>query len=237
MENAVIPFAIPGFADPISSWSHLLGALFCLAAGILLVRRGRSRPAKLSLALFAVSCVFLLSMSGVFHLLPRGTTGREVLKRLDHAGIFLLIAGTFTPIHVILFTGRKRWIPLALIWTAAAVGIVLKMVYFEDVPEGLGLLAYLGMGWLGAASSVLLWRDYGPSALELPVAGGIAYTFGAVLEYLSWPAAIPGVLGPHELFHLFVLVGVACFGKFIWEIAPGDLKKRQSPGAAAPGLL
>ncbi len=230
-----IPYAIPGFSDPISSWSHLLGAGASLVMTFFLVRRGRGDALRVfALAVFGFSCVFLLSMSGVFHLLPRDTVGREVLKRLDHAGIFLLIAGTFTPIHIILFRGRKRWIPVALVWTVAIAGITLKMIFFEQVPEGLWLFIYLGMGWLGAASSILLWRDFGPSAIELPAAGGIAYTLGACLEFFSWPVMIPGVLGPHELFHLFVLVGVACFAWFIWEIADAKAPGLQPRGFDSP---
>jgi channel protein (hemolysin III family) len=97
-----IPFL--GFTDPVSSWSHLLAAVAFFIGAFLLCHRGRGNAARVtSLIVFSLSLVFLFSMSGVFHLLERGGTARAVLQRLDHAGIWVLIAGTFTPIHTILF--------------------------------------------------------------------------------------------------------------------------------------
>ena len=213
-----------------------MAAGICLVLSYFLIRLGRDWPAKISLAIFAFACIFLLSMSGTYHLLPRDSAGRAVLARLDHAGIFLLIAGTFTPIHVILFKGWKRWLPLTLVWTAAITGITLKSIFFSEVSEGLGLTFYLSLGWLGIASIILLCRDYGWSAIELPAVAALAYTVGALLEYCRWPVILPGVVGPHELFHAAVLVGVASFWKFIREIASGELVHEKSPPALASGL-
>lgn len=234
--NYSIPYPLPGFADPVSSWLHLLGAGVALVLTFFLVAGGRGGWAKISLAIFGFSVVFLLSMSGTFHLLPRDTAGRDVLMRLDHAGIFFLIAGTFTPIHLILFTGWKRWLPLTLVWVCAITGITLKTIFFTDIPEGLGISFYLGLGWVGAISCWLLYHDYGASALELPVTGGLAYTIGAVLEFLRWPVVFPGIIGPHELFHVAVLIGVAAFWKFIAEASQGKLARKESPPIAMGGL-
>src|SRR5262245_46256180 len=119
---------IPGFTDPFSSISHLLGAACFAFLGAILVLKGR-RAARLAgtspaahalpLAIFALAAIILLSMSGTFHMLQHGRA-RDVLQRLDHAAIFVLIAATFTPIHSILFRGRWRWGMLTLIWTCAA---------------------------------------------------------------------------------------------------------------------
>lgn len=214
---------IPGFHDPFSSLSHLIGAGICAVLAVPLLRRGWGDPLRVAaLAVYAFSCVFLLSMSGVYHLLPKGETARdEVLARLDHGAIFVLIAGTFTPIHVIAFHGRGRWLPLVVLWSMAATAIPLKMVYFEEFPESLGLAIYLGMGWLGAGTGAVLWLRYGAAFMRPMVWGGIAYTVGAVLEFLKWPEVIPGVIGPHELFHVAVLFGVGFFWWFVWRIAPG----------------
>src|SRR4029077_16650438 len=115
---------------------------------------------------------FLLAMSGVYHLLPLGSGGRQVLGRLDHSAIFVLIAGTFTPTHGILFRGWQRWGPLLAIWTVAVAGIVLKAVFFSSVEEWLGLMLYLVLGWLGAASAVVLGYRYGVSFLRPLLWGG-----------------------------------------------------------------
>ena len=107
-------FSIAGFSDPVSSLSHLAGAMVFALLSIILLQRGRGDFGRMaSLSVFAFSSVLLLSLSGVYHLLTPGTAGREVLQRLDHAAIFVLIAGSFTPVHAILFRGAWRWGMLA----------------------------------------------------------------------------------------------------------------------------
>src|SRR3954454_18390113 len=138
---------IPGFSDPFSSLTHLGGALVFAWLSVSLVQRGRGNPGRVvSLIVFAFSCVLLLSLSGVYHLLSPGSAGRDVLQRLDHAAIFVLIAGSFTPAHTILFRGPWRWGVLAGVWALAITGLVLKTVYFTSMPEWFGLTLYLGFG-------------------------------------------------------------------------------------------
>jgi channel protein (hemolysin III family) len=217
-------YSIPGFSDPVSCWSHLLGAGAFEVLAIFLIRRGRRSWGRiLGLSVFAFGCVFLLSMSGVFHLLPRGNGGRAVLQRLDHAAIFFLIAATFTPVHGILFRDLLRWVPLFLIWSAAITGITLKTIFFTDLPEWLGLVLYLGLGWLGLFSGALLGIRFGPAFIRPVIGGALAYTVGALLEFARWPVLIPGVLGPHELFHLAVLAGMGFFWRFVYGIAASNL--------------
>lgn len=220
------PTSIPGFSDPVSSFSHLMvGAPFFLIMTILLVWRGRGdRWRMFALAVYGLSNVLLFAMSGVYHLLPRESTGRMVMQRLDHAAIFLLIAGTFAPAHYILFRGWKRWGPLSVVWICAITGITLKSIFFNDLSEFLGLSLYLGLGWLGMLSGYFIWYYYGGWLFRPLFWGGMAYTFGAVLDFLQGPILIPGILGHHELFHLAVLVGAGCFCYFIWLIAPGHVK-------------
>src|SRR4051794_37975409 len=187
----VHPIPIPGFTDPFSSLSHLAGAAVCAVLAVPLLRRGRGDTGRMiALGVYAFSCVFLLSMSGTYHLLPKGA-GRNVLMLLDHGAIFVLIAGTFTPVHAILFTGVGRWGPIAFLWCAAATAITLKTVFFDSLPEWLGLMLYLGLGWLGAATGAVLWIRYGGAFVRPILWGGVAYTIGAVLEYLAWPTPFP----------------------------------------------
>jgi channel protein (hemolysin III family) len=217
-------YPIPGFSDPFSSLTHLLcaGAFACFTPSLLL--EGRGDPLRVtSLAVFAFATLLLLSLSGVYHLLSPGTTGRAVLQRLDHYAIFVLIAGTFTPLHVILFRGPWRWAPLLVLWSAAAVGVTIKSMYFGETPESLGLIFYLGMGWLGAASGAELWRRHGARFVRPLLLGGLAYTAGAALDFLRWPVAVMGVIGPHELFHVFVVLGAAWHWRFVWRFADGTI--------------
>lgn len=213
---------IPGFSEPVSSLSHLLGATVFAALACCLLWRSRGHGVRMTfLGVFALACVLLLSLSGVYHLLTPGGEARAVLKRLDHAAIFVLIAGTFTPVHGILFRGPARWLPLLFIWSAAAGGITLKTVFFGQFPEWLGLSLYLGLGWVGVVSGVALWRRFGPAFVQPLVWGAVAYTVGAVLEFVRWPVLLPGVLGPHEVFHGAVLAGLGFHWKFVYRLAPG----------------
>ena len=222
MPDAARVFAIVGFSDPVSSLSHLSGALVFALLSVVLLRRGRGNAARMvSLCVFAFSCVLLLSLSGVYHLLSPGTAGREVLKRLDHAAIFVLIAGSFTPVHVILFRGGWRWGMLAGIWAAAIAGLVLKTVYFDTMPEWLGMLMYLGLGWMGVISALHLARRYDLRYIQLLLWAALAYTAGAVIEFLRWPVLLPGIVEPHEIFHLAVLAGISCIWVFVLGIAGG----------------
>jgi channel protein (hemolysin III family) len=183
------------------------------------LRQGRgSIPRQIALGTFVLSGVFLLAMSGVYHLLSLGGTGHRVLQRLDHAAIFTLIAGSFTPVHWILFRGFGRWGVLLLIWALAATGITLKVIFFEDIPEWLGLALYLGLGWIGLASGITLWRRYGADLVIPLVYSGLSYTVGGVLEFLRLPVVIPGVLGPHELLHLGVLAGIGFHFRFLFGV-------------------
>ena len=208
--------SIPGFSDPFSSMSHLLGALVFLFLGVKLIFQARGHAGYVfAVSIFVFSVVFLLSMSGVFHLLDHDTMGRAVLQRLDHAGIFGLIAGTFTPVHSILFKGFWRWGILFLIWALAITGMTLKSIFFHDMAEWLGLLFYLGLGWVGILSAYLTHRLHGFTIIKPLLYGAIAYTAGASLEFLRLPIVIPGVIGPHELFHIAVLLGIAWHWQFV----------------------
>jgi len=210
------PTSIPGFSDPFSSLSHLIAAFIFLVYGIKLIYlAGGHRAWVVAVSVYVFSVVFLLSMSGVFHLLEHHSLGRAVLQRLDHAGIFGLIAGTFTPVHVILFKGFWRWGMLLIIWTLAITGITLKSIFFNDLAEWLGLVFYLGLGWFGILSAYLTHRLHGFLIIKPLVYGALAYTFGAAMEFLRWPEVIPGVIGPHELFHIAVLAGIAWHWQFV----------------------
>lgn len=208
--------AIPGFSEPFSSLSHLLAAGIFLALGIWLAMQNRAHPGQLtSIIIFVFSAVFLLTMSGVYHLLEPGGSARAVLQRLDHVGIFLLIAGTFTPVHSILFKGRWRWGMLLAIWLMAITSITLKTIFFNDIAEWFSLSLYLGLGWFGVISAILLYKRYGYTFIKPLFYGAIAYSVGAVMEFMRTPELIPAVIGPHELFHVAVLFGLSYHFVFI----------------------
>lgn len=217
--------SIPGFSEPFSSISHLLAAALFSFAGLVLLLRSRGCHGRFySIGVFVFTVIFLLSMSGVFHLLEPGGEPRSIMRRLDHAAIFTLIAGTFTPIHVLLFSGWRRWSVLAVIWLCAIAGIIVKTLYFNEVPEWVGLTLYLSMGWFGALSAILIYHLHGGRYLVPLIAGAVAYTVGAALDFLRMPTLIEGVVGPHELFHVFVIFGISFHWLLIARIAEDHRK-------------
>jgi len=227
-------YFVPGFSDPFSSLSHFLGAGLFAVAGVVLLRRGKGSASRLLvLGIFVFCCVFLLSMSGVYHLLTPAGAGRQVAQRLDHAAVFALIAGSFTPVHWILFTGWGRWGALILIWTLAITGIAFKFIFFDSIPEGVGLTFYLGLGWIGLASGVSLWRRYGFALVKPLLYSGLAYSAGGLLEFLRMPVLIPGVMGPHELLHVGVLAGIGFHFRFLF----GVLRQAVTPERPEGGHL
>jgi channel protein (hemolysin III family) len=209
-------YSFLGFADPVSSITHLIGAAVALILGIrLCIRFNGPILYRFGLITFVSGTVFMLSMSGVYHLLDHNGSGRYVLQHLDYASIWLMIAGTFTPVHLLLFQGWKRWGILLIIWAIAINGVVFMTVFFDDFPEWLALVFYLGMGWVGLYSGILIFREHGLDFVRLLGYGGIAYSVGAILDFIESPTIIPGVIETHEIFHFAIIIGIVCHWRFI----------------------
>ena len=220
-------FSIAGFNDPMSSISHLVGAVFFFAMSIvLMVVTWRNRTAFWFCLEFEFATVFLLSMSFVFHMLPIDTTARAVMLRLDVAAIFVLIASTFTVIHGILFRGWRGWAVILVIWIITVLGITLRTIFFDTIPMVVGDGIFLLLGWVGLYSAYLLWKEYRWAAVVPVALGGLFYTVGAVMNSTNWPVVIDRVWGPHECFHLFVLAGLWTHWRFVWRIADGSFQRQ-----------
>lgn len=170
---------IAGIGEPLSAATHLLGAGVFLVLSVPFVRLGAGSLSRTAaLAVYAFACVFQLLVSGAYHLLAPGSAANIVLLRIDHAAIFLLTAATFTPIHVILFRGPWRWGMLVFVWTIAVAAIALKTVFASITPTWLSATLYVGFGWVGLVSGILLWRRHGYRFIALLLYGGLAYTLG-----------------------------------------------------------
>jgi len=222
--------SVPGFYEPFSAFSHLIGALAFGVLAVVLVRRGKGDARRvLFLSVFAVTSVLLLSMSGVFHMLEEGSTGRNVLGRLDKAAIFALIAGTHTPVQGLFSRGAARWGVLAVMWLVAATGITLFSVFYDSLPTGLGTTVYLVMGWIAGVAGIVVWRRQGTSRVWLLILGGVVYSVGAIFLGLEWPTIWPGVLGPHELWHVAVLTAMGMHWKFVFENSRQAMDKEDEP--------
>ena len=183
-------------------------ALGALGAGVVLISLAQDARAATAAGVFAVSLVALFAVSAVYHRVNWSAAARARMRRLDHASIFVLIAGTYTPIAVLALPPDAGHSLLLAAWGAALLGI-LRSVFWIRAPKVVSALLAVAAGWTvipfwGAARASL-----SPVELALIAAGGIAYTFGAVAYALRRPNPWPGVLGYHEVFHALTIVGAA----------------------------
>jgi hemolysin III len=193
--------------EPFSGLSHLAGfVLAVVGAGVLavLARDGQ----RIAALIYAASLVLLYAASSAYHLVDRGHAVTMRLRRLDHAAIFFLIAGTSTPLFVAALGGGARVFMLAAVWGMALVGVLFR-TFWLTAPRWLYTATYLATGWV----VVLRWKavvaGLGSGAFALLVAGGVVYSLGALVYALKWPDPRPGRFGFHEVWHLFVLVASA----------------------------
>lgn len=226
---------LAGVTEPFSAASHLLPIAVFAALAPRLWRRAqgyRGRPAAIGLFVFAV--LFMFSMSTLYHLMPHGSDARGVMLRMDHAGIFMLIASTVTVVHTVLFRGVWRWAPIAFFWLVVASMVPLKAVFLRDLSEWVNTGVYIGLGIPGFVVLGVLLRRLGWRTCAPFLAGGVIYIVGALFNQLFWPNLIPGVMHAHELFHLFVIAGVACHWRFAWLILAEEPVGAAVESAAAP---
>ena len=224
-DREMLVLSIPGFSDPVSAMTHLLGSGVFAVLGFLLVRKGHHADGSwwnwrmTGLSVFVLAAVAQLGISGAYHILQPGFTPRLVMQQIDHTAIFILIAATFVPVHAILFKGWRRWLILLILFSLAATGITFNFLYFTGSPEIFGLAFYVAMGWVGVYSGYALHRLYGWEFIRPLVWGGIAYTLGGTMEFLRQRVLIEGVVGPHELLHLAVLAGLGFHFRFTFSFA------------------
>lgn len=197
--------------EPVNGWLHFAGALLAAIGLVALLwsaaEHGSSRHA-IALGTFGASAVLLFAASALYHLAPRSRRS-SLLQRLDHAMIYVYIAGTYTPICLLVLGGTTlSTVLLVAVWALAAAGVGHKLLGFR-APRGLSTALYVGMGWLGVLAVPAL-RRLAPDGLVLAlVGGGVLYTVGALVYWRKWPRGRPGVFGFHELWHLFVLAASA----------------------------
>lgn len=209
--------------EPANGLTHLAGALLSLIGlGVLLTvawQRG-SVPLLIGFTVFGLSQTGLYTASGLYHSLKVSDANIDRLLRFDCAMVFVLIAGTYTPVCLVALDGVWRWGLLAVIWILALIGGVTKLRWMH-APAWLSTGFYVGMGWVAAFAIPALAQTIPPGGMVWMVAGGITYTVGAVIFALDRPSLLPGVFEAHALWHLFVLGGSACyFWVMIAYIAP-----------------
>lgn len=189
-------------------WIHASTFPMAIVLGLVLVAVGEGPMARWSSAVFVMTSLLLFGISATYHRFTWGERTRVLLKRLDHANIFLLIAGTYTPLALLALPLDKGLILLVLVWAGAALGIGFR-VFWINAPRWAYVPLYVLLGW----AAVLYIGDLvvaNVAMMVLIVVGGLAYTAGAVIYGLKKPNPVPGVFGFHEIFHALTVVAFLC---------------------------
>jgi hemolysin III len=197
------------FREPVNSLTHWGGAILALIGLIALLIVGWSTPAKIiSLAIYGVSLIFLFSASATYHMVLVKDKALEIFRKVDHAAIYVLIAGTYTPFCVNAFEGFFKWGMLSIIWSLAIIGIIVKIFYIR-APRWLNAGIYVIMGWFSVAAAGQMLNTLPTWVFIWLLIGGIVYTLGAIVYATKIFNFKPGVFGFHEVWHIFVLLAAA----------------------------
>lgn len=214
MTTAVQGDAAAAVKPLLRGWSHAVAAVVSVAGLIVLIGLSAGDGVKLAaLCVYGVSLVLLFGFSAAYHIPNWSPKPRRVLRRIDHANIFLLIAGTYTPVVTVVLGGWWRAGLLIAIWVVSAAGIALATGVIM-ARRRLLTMTYLLVGWLGVVATPQLVTDTGPAMLLL-LAGGALYTLGALAYAAKRPTLAPRIFGYHEVFHLAVIAASVCFYIYI----------------------
>lgn len=200
--------------DPGSAITHFIGMMMAMFASTPLLIKAARQPDKihlLSLGIFIGSMILLYAASTLYHTLDLSQKANKMLKKIDHMMIFILIAGSYTPICMIALPQPLGMQLLALVWGIALVGIVVKM-FWVTCPKWFSSVLYISMGWTCVLAFTRLINSLSGAAFGWLLAGGIIYTIGGVIYALKLPIfnAKHKFFGSHEIFHLFVMAGSIC---------------------------
>ncbi len=189
---------------------HLLAAMVAVPAGILLVLSAHSAAARVAVAVYAASLVGVYTVSASYHRLARTPTAVKWFRRADHSMIFLLIAGSYTPV-CLLALPRSWGIPLlVVVWVAALGGVTLKMARLGNGPGSAGSWLYIVIGWAAVVAIPVLVTSLDGVQLVLLATGGVLYTLGVIVLARRWPDPVPHLFGYHEIWHTITVAAGGC---------------------------
>lgn len=190
-------------------WVHAGMAPLVLAASVVLVALAPTTAGRVSSAVFGASAILLFGTSAVYHRGRWSARVAGVLRRLDHTNIFLIIAGTYTPLTVLLLPQPLARNLLLVVWSGALAGVLARIVWL-GAPRWVYVPIYVALGWVAVWFLPAFARTGGPAVMWLVVAGGLAYTAGAVVYGTKRPNPSPRWFGFHEVFHVLTVVGFVC---------------------------
>ncbi len=200
------------FREPVNAISHLAGALGSVAALTLMVVFAAMKAGVwhiVSFSIFGTTLILMYTASSLYHGLKLSEKNLVLLERIDHMMIFLVIAGSYTPICLLPLRGPWGWSIFGTVWGIALSGIVFKLFFF-NVPRWVSTLIYLVMGWLCIIAVYPLTRTLEPISLFWLAMGGVLYSVGAAIYVFKKPDPFPKIIGFHGIWHLLVLSGSAC---------------------------
>lgn len=198
--------------EPMNGFTHFVGVILSILALILLVNISKDSVHLISLSIFGLGLILLYTTSTIYHWLKLSEEGIKRLRKADHIMIFINIAASYTPTCVLALRGSLGTGLLIAVWSSALVGIVIKL-FWMSAPRWLSTSIYLIMGWLAVVVIVPLFDVLPVAALIWLFAGGLFFTVGAIIYARKKPDPYPDILGFHEIFHVFVLLG--SFSHFI----------------------
>ncbi len=200
--------------EPGSAITHFIGMLMAIFAAVPLLIKAAHEPGRIyiiSLAIYAASLILLYAASTTYHTFDISAKVNTVLKKIDHMMISVLIAGSYTPVCLIVLKGKTGIILLSIVWAIAIAGILIK-AFWVYCPKWVSSVLYIGMGWTCVLAFTQILNNMSPAAFGWLLAGGIIYTVGGVIYALKLPLFNNKHknFGSHEIFHLFVMGGSAC---------------------------
>ena len=202
--------------DPGSAITHFIAMMMAVFAAFPLVIKAFSDGTKVMVScfIFIVSMILLYGASTIYHSFDKGERINKILKKLDHAMIFVLIAGSYTPVCLLVIKGKTGITLLSLVWGVAILGIIFKM-FWVTCPKWLSSVMYIAMGWMCVMAFSPIINNTSKSQFGWLLVGGIIYTVGGILYAIKTPRvnafnARHKFFGTHEIFHIFVMVGSMC---------------------------
>jgi len=193
-------------SELVSFYSHALGVIATIAGMFLLIIATKSPALQLLSAIYGISVVILFTASTLYHGLKKTENEESLWRKLDHMAIFIMIAGTYTPVCYIYLDTKTAFSIIMAQWVLVILGIFFKIYYFK-APRFLYTLIYLAMGWMAVIVIKDILSVMDETSLWYLFLGGISFTVGALFYIIKWPKKIAGYIGFHEIFHGFILLG------------------------------
>ncbi len=211
----------PGVKPRMRGVLHSYAFFVSLVTGAVLIVTASGARAITAVSIYASTIATLFGVSALYHRINWSPGGRRWMRRLDHSMIFLLIAGTYTPLCLLALSGTLAVVVLSIVWGGAATGILLKL-FWIDAPTWLVAAVYVALGWAGVAALPQIATEAGVTVLVLVLTGGVLYSVGALVYARKRPDPVPTVFGYHEVFHSLVIVAaVLHYTAVLFFVVPG----------------